>query len=76
MFEFDQDIIDTLLDGNREFKHLYQQHHDLKEKVKDAESGALPMDSLTLGAMKKEKLLVKDKLTAMVEQYRRDHAPA
>jgi uncharacterized protein YdcH (DUF465 family) len=74
MFEYDQDIVETLLIDNERFQELYKQHHALKEKVKDAEHGVLPMDGVTLGTMKREKLLTKDKMAAMIEEYRREHA--
>ena len=74
MFEYDQAIVDTLLNDNQRFQELYKQHHELKEKVKNAELGVLPMDDATLGTMKREKLLAKDKMAAMIEEYRREHA--
>ena len=74
MFEYDQAIVETLLHDNQRFQELYKQHHDLKEKVKNAELGVLPMDDSTLGTMKREKLLAKDKMAAMIEEYRREHA--
>ena len=74
MFEYDQAIVDTLLTDNQRFQELYKQHHELKEKVKNAELGVLPMDDVTLGTMKREKLLAKDKMAAMIEEYRREHA--
>ena len=36
--------------------------------------GVLPLDGASLGTMKKEKLLAKDKMAVMIEQYRREHA--
>ena len=74
MFEYDQDIVDALLDENEQFQALYKAHTELKTKVRDAEIGVLPIDDLTLGTLKKEKLLAKDKMAAMIEQYRREHA--
>lgn len=74
MFEYDQAIVDTLLHDNQHFQQLYKQHHDLKERVKSAERGVMPMDGVTLGTMKREKLLAKDKMAAMIEEYRREHA--
>ena len=73
MFEYDQEIVDTLLNHDETFQQLYKQHSALKEKVRDAELGVLPLDDLTLGTMKKEKLLAKDKMAAIIEQYRREH---
>jgi len=74
MFEYDQNIVTTLLNDNEDFQQLYKQHHDLKEKVRSAELGVLPLDNVTLGTMKKEKLRTKDKMAAMIEDYRRLHA--
>ena len=74
MFEYDQDIVTSLLNDNAQFQQLFKQHNDLKEKVRNAELGVLPVDDITLGTMKKEKLLAKDKMAAMIEQYRRENA--
>ena len=74
MFEYDQDIVEILLGDNERFQALYKQHNELKAKVRDAETGVLPLDDVSLGTMKKEKLLAKDKMAAMIEQYRRSHA--
>jgi len=72
MFEYDQEIVTSLLNDNAQFKELFNQHNDLKEKVRNAELGVLPLDDISLGMMKKEKLLAKDKMAAMIEQYRRE----
>ena len=74
MFEYDQDIVEVLLSDNEQFQALYKEHDALKQKVRDAETGVLPLDAIRLGTMKKEKLLAKDKMAAMIEQYRREHA--
>jgi uncharacterized protein YdcH (DUF465 family) len=72
MFEYDQEIVRYLLTGNENFQELYKKHRELKAKVRDAEIGVLPVDDLTLGEMKKEKLLAKDKMAAIIESYRRE----
>ena len=74
MFEYDQEIVEVLLNDNEQFQALHREHNTLKEKVRDAELGVLPLDALSLGTMKKEKLLAKDKMAAIIEQYRREHA--
>ena len=73
MFEYDQDIVEVLLNDNERFQALFSEHNSLKERVRDAELGVLPLDDVSLGTMKKEKLLAKDKMAAMIEQYRREH---
>jgi uncharacterized protein YdcH (DUF465 family) len=70
MFEHDQEIVHQLLSDNRNFRHLYDKHNTLKEKVQDAEVGINPVDDLTLGALKKEKLLAKDRMAIIIEGHR------
>ena len=74
MFEYDQEIVEVLLNDNEQFQALYKEHNTLKERVRDAEMGVTPLHALSLGTMKKEKLLAKDKMAAIIEQYRREHA--
>ncbi len=74
MFEYDQEIVETLLSDNENFQALYQQHHQLKERIMNAALGVHPVDDLTISKMKKEKLLAKDKMAALIEQYRQQQA--
>ncbi|MFQ6023583.1 MAG: YdcH family protein [Acidiferrobacterales bacterium] len=73
MFEHDQKIVQRLLVESNDFKDLYQKHQELDEKVDKAGLGVLPLDDVTLEKMKKQKLLVKDKMALMIEKYRRSH---
>ena len=73
MFEYDQDIVDTLLQENENFKRMYQKHGELKQRVRDANAGAEPLDDFALENMKKEKLMLKDRMSAMIAEYRRAH---
>ena len=72
MFEYEQEIVNALLSENENFKRLYSRHGELKEKVKNANSGAAPIDGYALDNLKKEKLYVKDKLAAMINNYRQN----
>ncbi|WP_374013056.1 YdcH family protein [Pseudoxanthomonas koreensis] len=65
-----QDQIDALMKRDPEFKQLYQRHKLLNKKVMDAELGVLPIDTNTLGQMKREKLVAKQRLLRI---YDRDH---
>ncbi|MDR7135231.1 uncharacterized protein YdcH (DUF465 family) [Lysobacter niastensis] len=62
-----QPEIDALIKSNPEFKQLYQRHKDLDKKVMDAELGVLPIDDITLGQMKREKLAAKDRLVRLYD---------
>jgi uncharacterized protein YdcH (DUF465 family) len=59
--------LDALIQGNSEFKQLYQRHKQLDKQVLDAELGVLPIDDLTLTQMKREKLAAKDRLTRLFD---------
>lgn len=74
MFEYDQDIVEALLVNNGDFKRMYEKHGELKQRVRDANLGTEPVDDFALENMKKEKLLLKDRMAALIEQYRRTHA--
>ncbi|HEY5702554.1 MAG TPA: YdcH family protein [Gammaproteobacteria bacterium] len=74
MFEFDQQIVDSLLSENIDFKRLYEKHDMLNQQVDEINSGNLTTDDVTLENMKKEKLLLKDRMSVMIEDYKRQHA--
>ena len=71
MFEFERDIVKVLVDDNKQFEELYNQHHVLKEQVRDAELGVLALNDVVLGNMKKQKLLTKDRMAVMIADYKR-----
>jgi Uncharacterized protein conserved in bacteria len=73
MFEFDQDIVKSLLMENEDFKRLFDKHGMLKQRVTEANSGTIPMDDFSLERLKKEKLLLKDRMANMIEAYRHHH---
>ena len=74
MFEHDQVIVDSLLAENNDFKRLYDKHDELNQRVDEANHGTAAIDDITLENMKKEKLLLKDRMALMIEDYRRSHA--
>lgn len=73
MFEHDQEIVNSLLSEDQDFKRLYEKHGKLKQKVREANIGAEPMDDFTLENLKKEKLLLKDRMAAIIASYRQAH---
>lgn len=73
MFEYDQHIVNSLLSENNDFKRLYGKYDMLKQRVKEANAGVVPMDDFSLENIKKEKLLLKDRMAHMIEDYRQAH---
>ncbi|WP_305805602.1 YdcH family protein [Stenotrophomonas sp. YIM B06876] len=63
-----QSEIEALMKADPEFKQLYQRHKTLNKKCMDAELGVLPIDDMTLGQMKREKLMAKEKLLRIYER--------
>ena len=74
MFEYDREIVDSLLSESKDFERLYTKHGELKQRVKQATVGSEAIDDLALERLKKEKLLVKDRLANFIENYRRVNA--
>lgn len=74
MFEYDQELVEELLANDVAFRKLYEDHRELKSKVREAEIGTLPLDDFTVARMKKQKLLCKDKMAAIIAQHRTERA--
>jgi uncharacterized protein len=70
MFENDQEIVDSLLNKNKDFKRLYDKHSILKNTVKEANEGHVDIDQLSLEELKKTKLNLKDRMSTIIEDYR------
>lgn len=73
MFEFDQDTVTELLNDNEQFRRLYDKHHNLNEKVDEVTSGNAAMEQLELETLKKEKLLLRDRMQAIIAAHSPRH---
>jgi len=69
MFEDQQGAVEELLATDEKFKGLYEQHRQLKERVHEISIGIKPVDSVSLERMKKEKLLLKDKMAFILKTH-------
>jgi len=74
MFEFEQDIVDTLLNEDEDFKRTHKKYIKLKQQVKDANYGTNVLDEFSIESLKKEKLLLKDRMAVTITEYRQAHA--
>lgn len=70
MFEFEKEIVEDLLKVNDDFRRMYTKHGQLNRKVDHANHGAEVLDDFSLENLKKEKLLLKDKMAALIENHR------
>jgi uncharacterized protein YdcH (DUF465 family) len=67
MFEHRKNELEELINGNEDFRRIYDRHQELDKRVTAAELGTAPMEDLALNQLKKEKLWVKDKLAVFMD---------
>lgn len=67
MFENNREQMETMLKDNEEFRRLYNDHQQLEKRVTAAENGTAPMEDLSLGELKRQKLRLKDQLSRMMD---------
>lgn len=70
MFEFEREIVEDLLKVNNDFRRLYTKHDQLKRKVEQVKNKKAVIDEYSLENIKKEKLLLKDKMDVLIEHHR------
>lgn len=70
MLDVDQETLDRLLAEDEDFRSMYQRHAELNKRVDKAGRGELPLSDNALVEMKKEKLALKDQMTAIIHQHR------
>lgn len=73
MFENQQETIDALILESEQFRRLYDKHAVLKTQVLKANDGDLAMDELDLEQLKKQKLLLKDEMAVLIQNYNAEH---
>ena len=69
MFDSDQATVDKLLNADDGFRRLYNKHSVLNAKVDQAQAGKAAMDDIQLELLKKEKLLLRDRMQAMIQAH-------
>ncbi len=71
----DQDIVERLLTENETFESLHREHAALDHRVSEATKGIDLMNDFEMSTAKKKKLYLKDQMTAIIEEYRRQNNP-
>ncbi len=74
MFEYDQEIVNSLLNENKDFRRMYDKHTILKDTVKEVNEGNIGMDQFSLEELKKVKLDLKDRMSFIIENHKHIHA--
>jgi len=63
------DSLSNFLEKDEVFRRLHDKHEQLKKMVRMVNEGEISMDEFELGAMKKEKLSLKDKMSDMLQEH-------
>ncbi|CAB3630324.1 MAG: DUF465 domain-containing protein [Achromobacter sp.] len=66
MFPEYRQLITRLKAENGHFSALFQRHNDLDQEIKNMEAGIVPASDTNVEVLKKEKLLLKDKLYSLL----------
>ncbi|TAN43493.1 MAG: DUF465 domain-containing protein [Nitrospirae bacterium] len=71
----EQEIIESLRQGNEEFKKLYDDHHVLDGQLAEIDKKVYltPEEEVERKKMQKQKLSKKDKMAEMIRDYKKDH---
>ena len=73
MFEYEEATVEALLTHDDRFRRLYDKHRDLNSQVDDVNAGNSTMEHFDLEILKKEKLMVRDRMQAMIQAYAANH---
>ena len=68
MFPEYRDLISRLKTEDAHFSRLFQRHNELDDQVRNMETGVTPADSAIIETLKREKLLLKDQLYAVLKK--------
>ncbi|MFM0049464.1 YdcH family protein [Caballeronia grimmiae] len=68
MFPEYRDLISRLKTEDGHFSKLFERHNQLDHEIQNMESGATPAGSFTIESLKKEKLLLKDKMYVVLRK--------
>ncbi|WP_371883972.1 YdcH family protein [Caballeronia sp. S22] len=68
MFPEYRDLISRLKTEDAHFSRLFERHNELDHQIANMGTGVAPANSFTIESLKKEKLLLKDKLYAVLRK--------
>ncbi|VXB05791.1 conserved hypothetical protein [Burkholderia sp. 8Y] len=68
MFPEYRDLISRLKTEDAHFSRLFERHNALDHEIRNMETGVTPADSFAIESLKKEKLLLKDKMYVVLRR--------
>ncbi len=73
MFENEKSTVNELLQRDEVFRRLYDKHASLNSRVDEVTAGKEAMEQLELETLKKEKLLLADRMQAIIHAHHEAH---
>jgi uncharacterized protein YdcH (DUF465 family) len=72
----EEEIVELLKKENEDFRKLTEEHRDLEELLEkiDSKRYLTPEEEVERKKIQKQKLLKKDKMAALVREYKKAHA--
>ncbi|MDU7693241.1 MAG: YdcH family protein [Helicobacter sp.] len=70
MFHEYRDEISALRASNAHFDKIFKEHNDLDQRILNAQNGITPLPITEIEMLKKQKLLLKDEVYAMITHYK------
>ncbi len=69
----DQEVLEILRKESNEFRHLEEEHRTLDAKLSELENKSFPTpaDELEIKAVKKQKLIRKDRMAEMIRDFKK-----
>lgn len=68
MFPEYRELISRLKTEDAHFSRLFERHNELDHQIAGMETGVTPADAFTIESLKKEKLLLKDKIYVVLRK--------
>ena len=73
MFHEYRDEITHLKQNDAHFEKIFNEHNELDQRIKNAESGIELLSNQEIDVLKKQKLKLKDEVHAMIIAYRKSN---
>jgi len=72
----DQEVLEILRKENNEFRHLEEEHRTLDARLTELENKHFltPDDEIEIKAIKKQKLIRKDRMAEMIREFKKPAA--
>lgn len=78
MVQNDEPLKQRLIETDEQFRNLFQQHQDLERRLEELHAKTLlsEQDEREEKEIKRQKLMLKDRMESILRSHRQQHVPA